>query len=193
MNIQEKVNLFQKSCQTLLERDVTELNKAIDLEIEKQIKDELQEYQEKEEMAYRKKLEKLEKDYNKQIYSLEMENKKDVLEQKKQIQKDLKKEIIQTLKNFTQTPEYKEFLFCKIEETTEKLESTEYSVLGLVALDQERYGTEIESKYHLEIQKIDDRYVGGCILEDKMEGLYMDNTLLNSIDESLEKKKKELR
>lgn len=186
MNNQEKMKIFQESCQRLLNREVAELSKKIDTEIEQQIKDELQEYQEKEEFAYQKKLEKLEKDYNKQIYSLEMESKKDVLNQKKLIHKDLNKEVIQILKDFTKAPEYESFLMKRIEESIQKLENTNHAILGIVKQDEERYGNKIREKYQIEIKIIDDKFIGGCILEDEMAGLAIDDTIQNSIDEKLQ-------
>ena len=186
MNNQEKIKIFQESCQRLLNREVAELSKKIDTEIEQQIKDELQEYQEKEEFAYQKKLEKLEKDYNKQIYSLEMESKKDVLNQKKLIHKDLNKEVIQILKDFTKAPEYESFLMKRIEESIQKLENTNHAILGIVKQDEERYGNKIREKYQIEIKIIDDKFIGGCLLEDEMAGLAIDDTIQNSIDEKLQ-------
>lgn len=183
MNIQEKIEVFQTSCKNLLQKEASGLNKAIDSEIEKQMKDELQEYQKKEEFVYSKKLEKMKKEYNKQMYSLEMENKKEILNQKKQIQKDLKKEVSQALKDFTKTPEYKAFLLSRIEEVIEKLENTENSVLRLLQEDYEKYGDEISQKYHVKIETIEDKYIGGCILEDKVQGIYLDHTIQNSMDE----------
>lgn len=187
MNNQEKIKVFQESCQRLLNREVAELSKKIDTEIEQQIKDELQEYQEKEEFAYQKKLEKLEKDYNKQMYALEMECKKDVLNQKKNIQKELNKEVIQILKDFTKTPEYESFLMQRIAESMQKLENTNHAVLGLVKQDEERYGNRIRENYKIQIKIMEDKYIGGCILEDDIAGLSIDNTIQNSIDEKLQK------
>ena len=92
MEIEEKINIIEESCKRLVKNEIAELNKDIDMEIERRIIDELTEYQEKEEFAYNKKIEKMEKDYNKKIYSLEMECKKELLNQKNLIQKDLKKE-----------------------------------------------------------------------------------------------------
>lgn len=186
MKIQEKINIFEESCKKLLKKETTDLNKQIDTEIEKQIKNELEEYTEKEEIAYHKKIEKLEKDLNKQIYSLEMESKKEILNQKKFMQKDLEKQIIQILKDFTKTPEYREVLQNRIEETLQKLNSTEHSILGILKQDNEKYGDEIRQKYHITVKIIEDNYIGGCILEDDVAGLFIDNTLASSVYEKLE-------
>lgn len=186
MKTEEKIKHFEESCQKMLNREVTELNKQIDSEIQKQMKNELEEYQEKEELAYQKKLENLQKDYNKQLYCLEMESKKEVLNQKKAIQKDLEKEVVNLLRNFTKTPEYETFLYTKIEQTIQKLENRNTAMLGLLAFDNQKYGEKIRQKYQMEIKIIEDSYIGGCILEDKTVGIYIDNTLAGSIQESVE-------
>ena len=185
MNIKEKEKILEASCKKLLARDIAELNKTINTDIEKQIKEELEQYQQKEEFAYHKKIEKLEKDYNKQIYSAEMESKKEVLDQKKVILKELKKEVVEILRRFTNEPEYEEFLNKRIMEVTEKVSNSENSFLSLVSKDNEKYGNKIREKYGVEIKIMEDKYIGGCILEDKIEGLYIDNTIENSINENL--------
>lgn len=186
MKTEEKIKIFEESCKRLLHREVSELNKNIDTQIEQQIKEELQEYEAKEEFAYQKKLEKMEKEYNKQIYSFEMESKKEVLNEKKLIQKDLEKQVIQILKDFTKTPEYQAFLIRRVDETVQSLKDTNHTVLGIVKQDEEKYGAEIRNKYNIQIKTIDDKYIGGCMLEDYVAGLSIDDTLKNSIDEKLE-------
>lgn len=186
MKVEEKIKIFEESCKRLLHQEVSQLSKNIDTQINEQIKDELQEYEEKEELAYQKKLEKMEKEYNKQIYSLEMESKKEVLNQKKMIQKDLEKQVIEILKDFTKTPNYQAFLMSRINETIQKVKDTNHSVLGIVKQDEERYGSEIRSKYNIGLKVIEDKYIGGCILEDSVAGLSIDDTIRNSVDEKLE-------
>ncbi len=186
MNIQQKITLFEESCNKLLKRELTELDKNINTEIEKQILDELQEYEEKEEFSYQKKLEKLEKEYNKQIYALEKESKKEILNLKKSMKKDLEQQVIQILKEFTQKPEYQEFLLHRLDETIQKLNMTEHSVLGILKQDNERYGEQIRQNYNITIKIIEDSYIGGCILEDYVAGIFIDNTLANSVHEKLE-------
>lgn len=185
MDVNEKVGIIKESCERLLKKDTTELNKMIDSEIEKRIEDELKEYQEKEEFSYNKKIEKMEKDYNKQIYSLEMDCKKEILNQKSLIQKDLKKDIIQLMKKFTESSDYENFLMTKINEVIQKNPNNESSILGIVRKDNEKFADKIIQKYQINLKIIDDKYIGGCILEDSIQGIYIDNTISNSIDENL--------
>ena len=183
MDIKEKENIFKASCQKIMMEEVAKLSKQIDDEIEKQIKDELEEYQEKEEFAYNKKIEKLQKDYNKEIFAKEMECKREVLNQKKIIQKDLQKEVVNLLKKFTETQEYRKFFMTKVDEVVAKVQDTSNSSLKILSKDNEKYGDEIRQKYNVNIQIIEDKYIGGCILEDNVQGLYIDNTLQNSVEE----------
>lgn len=185
MEMKEKINIIEDSCKRLLRKDLVELNSNIDNEIEKRIKDELNEYQEKEEFTYNKKLEKMEKDFNKQIFNLEMNCKKEMLYQKKQIQKDLKKEVIILMKDFVVSNEYEEFLMLKIEEAIQKNNNTTNSILGIIEKDIQRFSDKIIQKYNIKLKTIDDKYIGGCILEDNTQGIYIDNTISNCIEENL--------
>ena len=182
----DKINIIEQSCKKLLKNEATELNRKIDYEIEKQIKDEIIEYQEKEEFNYNKKMEKMEKDYNKQVYSLEMDSKREILNQKKLIQKDLKKDVMQIMKNFVNSNEYETFLMSKIEEVIEKIPDTKNAILSITKNDKNKFGKIILEKFHIRIEEIEDSYIGGCILEDSSEGIFIDNTIKNSIDERLE-------
>lgn len=185
MEIKEKINIIEDSCKRLLKKDLVELNNNIDNEIEKRIKDELNEYQEKEEFAYNKKLEKIEKDFNKQIFNLEMNCKKEILFQKGKNQKDLKKEVIILMKEFVASNEYEEFLMLKIDEVIQKNKNTTNSTLGIIEKDMQRFSDKIIKKYNIELKTIDDKYIGGCILEDNTQGIYIDNTINNGIEENL--------
>ena len=156
------------------------------MDIEKQIHDELSEYEQKEESIYKKKIEKMEKDYNKQTFALELENKKAILDQKKLIRKNLKKEVEEILKQFTTKKEYKAFLISKIEEALKIIHNSNQIVLSLVETDFKKYGNEIRSKYNFDIKSISMEYIGGCILEDKSNGVYIDNTMLNSVNEKID-------
>ncbi len=186
MDIVEKEKIFEDSLQKLLQKEMLELEKKINLEIENQIKDELEEYQTKEELVYHKKMEKLDKEYHKQINQLEMESKKEILEEKKNIHKNLKKEIEKVLVDFVQTSEYEAFLIARIEQVLSKIPDANEAVLGLTKQDYEKYQYQIQARFHVQMQVIENQYIGGCVLEDKLAGMYIDNTIQNSINERLE-------
>lgn len=62
---------------------------------------------------------------------------------------------------------------------------TEKTYIGLTKMDIEKYSEILAQKYNLPIKEIESKYIGGCILENTEQGIVIDNTLLNKIDEKL--------
>ena len=56
----------------------------------------------------------------------------------------------------------------------------------MIKKDIERYGKKVEEKMSIVIKELPEKYIGGCTIENKNEGIFIDNTLLNSINERLE-------
>ena len=66
-----------------------------------------------------------------------------------------------------------------------KIDDKTDTYIGLTKSDIERYSEFLISKYSLQLKEIDSKYIGGCILENGPQGIVIDNTLLNKIDEKL--------
>ena len=66
-----------------------------------------------------------------------------------------------------------------------KIDDKTDTYIGLTKSDIERYSEILTSKYNLSLKEIDSKYIGGCILENEPQGIVIDNTLLNKIDEKL--------
>lgn len=49
----------------------------------------------------------------------------------------------------------------------------------------EKYQLNLTKKYNVKLKQIDDKYIGGCIIENEAQGVFIDNTLLNKIEEKL--------
>ena len=49
-----------------------------------------------------------------------------------------------------------------------------------------KYENFLKQKYDVQIKVINDKYIGGCILENENQGIFIDNTLLNSINENID-------
>lgn len=67
-----------------------------------------------------------------------------------------------------------------------QIEIPEGTVIGLTSKDIEKYGVSIKEVYNISLKEIPIKYIGGCILENKIQGIFIDNTLLNSVNERLE-------
>lgn len=66
-----------------------------------------------------------------------------------------------------------------------KIDDKTDTYIGLIKSDLEKYSEILTSKYNLKLKEIDSKYIGGCILENELQGIVIDNTLLNKIDEKL--------
>ena len=66
-----------------------------------------------------------------------------------------------------------------------KIDDKTDTYIGLTKSDIVRYSEILTSKYNLRLKEIDSKYIGGCILENEPQGIVIDNTLLNKIDEKL--------
>lgn len=66
-----------------------------------------------------------------------------------------------------------------------KIDDKTETYIGLTKLDLEKYSDFLTQKYNLKLKEIDSKYIGGCILENEPQGIVIDNTLLNKIDEKL--------
>lgn len=78
---------------------------------------------------------------------------------------------------------YEEFFFTTLNETLEMVNIDNNTVIGVIKKDYDRYSINIQTKYGLECKIIDDKFIGGLILENK--NVLIDNTLKNAIEEKV--------
>ena len=120
MNIEAKLQDFEKSLNRISNEDYNKIEKKIEEEIQAGIREELSEYENKKQIAYDKYVQKMEKDFNKKIFNYEMNCKKEIIEEEKKIKNLIKKDAINLLKEYTQKPEYEQFLIKSIKERSIK-------------------------------------------------------------------------
>lgn len=78
---------------------------------------------------------------------------------------------------------YEEFFFTTLNETLEMVNIDNNTVIGVIKKDYDRYSISIQTKYSLKCKIIDDKFIGGLILENK--NVLIDNTLKNAIEEKV--------
>ncbi len=81
---------------------------------------------------------------------------------------------------------YEDFFFYTLKETLEKVNITHNTIIGIIKKDYDRYSEKIKIKYGIECKIIEDKFIGGLILENK--NVFIDNTLKNSIEENVNKR-----
>ena len=132
-----------------------------------------------------KNVQKIEKDFNKKVFNYEMNSKKQIIDEENRLREMMKDEAILKLKDFTNNEKYEKFLFQSIDQGFSKMDTFKGTCIGITKKDIEKYQKNISQKYNLNIKEIEDKYIGGCILENNEQGIIIDNTLLNMIEERL--------
>ena len=187
MNLEKKLKEFEESCLRLASIETEALKEEIQAEIEDQMKKELEEYTQKKEWSFGKTTEKLEKDYMKEIFNFQTECKKDILKAKKEIDNDLRKKVIELLEEYTNSEEYSNFLFNCVDNAIKNSKGSSNVSVGITQKDLNKFEADLKKQYDVDFNEINNCYIGGCIL--KSNEIYIDNTLLNSLEEKMKEEK----
>ena len=185
MDVNEKLQQFGQSLEEISGKEYKQIEEEVDKEIKSGIEEEVKIYENKKQTNFDKISQRIEKDYNKKVYNYEIQCKKEIIDEQKKLKENLKIEIIKRLNDFVKTNEYENFLLKSIDEGLAKIEKENDTCIGITKLDFERYNELITNKYNIKIKEIEEKYIGGCILENTNQGIFIDNTLLNRIDEKL--------
>ena len=185
MNMNDKLIEFAQSVEKLSNNDYKKIEKKVKDEINKSILDELLEYEQKKQINFEKIKKSIEKNYNKKVYNYEVECKKQIIEEEKKITNNIKADAIEFLKKYTDSNNYIYFLQENIRTALNNLEQIQGTTIGLTKKDIEKYESILNEKFGLNIIIIDEKYIGGCVLKNEIQGIYIDNTILNSVNEKL--------
>lgn len=110
---------------------------------------------------------------------------------KRELLNETMEALKERIKEFTNTEEYKKFLFQLIEESISMLENKNY-ILSLTAQDKEKYGDEIKKLLsekvngNIELKSSELDILGGIIIEEAEGSYRINNTLLSKVDETRE-------
>ena len=183
MKIEEKLIDFKNSIEQLSNKDYIEINKNVENEINDSIYQEIDKYTKKKELSYNKNIQNMEKEYNKKIYNYEIDCKKKIIEEEKKIRKQIKENCIVKLKEFVNQESYREYLKNNIKNAFYKIDDKNSIVIYLTQKDIYKFEDEIKTVYSSKIVEMPDGYIGGCIIGDEQHGIFIDNTLMNLLNE----------
>lgn len=183
MNLEEKLTDFKISVEELSNKEYLQIKKEVEDEINNSIIQEIAKYEKKKELNYNKNLQNMEKECNKKIYNFEIECKKEIIEEEKRIKKEIKEKCIYKLKEFVNQEQYKDYLKENIKNAFEKLDN-KYSIdIYLTKNDISKFGDEIRMNYVSNLKEMPNGNIGGCIIANEAQGIFIDNTLMNTLNE----------
>lgn len=183
MNINTKLKNFKQNIEEIADKDYKEIDSEIEEEISNLVKQEITEYENKKQIAYEKYIQKIEKEFNKKIYNYEITCKKEIIEEEKNLRKEIKEECLQILKDYTEKDAYKIFLLNNIKEAISKVKEKAGIDVYLTKKDILKYGEEIGKIDNFKMVEMPDSNIGGCIVANEVQGIFIDNTMLNMLND----------
>ena len=183
MDLEKKLKELEESCLKMASKETDAIKEDIKQELEDQMKVELDEYTNRKEWNFNKTIEKLEKDFMKEVFYFQTQCKKEILKAKEDMDKDLKKLVIKKLEDYTKSDDYKTYLFNSIDSVLKKSNGSSNISIGITSKDYTKYKAEIKKSKKVNLNEINDCYIGGCIL--KSDEIYINNTLLNNLEEKM--------
>lgn len=116
MDINQKLQHFGQSLEDASYKEYRQIQKKVDEEIKLGIEQEIKEYEEKKQVNYEKNVQRIEKDYNKKVFNYEINCKKQIIDEERKMKEKIKSEASNSLREFTKSEQYQEFLLNSIKE-----------------------------------------------------------------------------
>ena len=181
-NYEEKLTKFKNNCEKNAKQDEKNINNELNKKIEENISDEINKYKENAEIKLKNKLDKVEKEYNSKKFEIDMELKKDVLKEQETLKNRIFDDMIEYVKAFTDTSDYEKFFLKSLKDANPANEDT----LELTQKDYNKFENKIkEIAPNIEIKIINEVYIGGFILISEKNNVYINNTLLEYLNEKI--------
>lgn len=191
--IEKKLQCFKEDCLKQAGQDADNLQLNIKEKIDAQVAEELNQYNEKQEVKFEKELKKLEKDYYARCYALETEVRQKLLEKEQEIQAEYRLELENMLKLFVKNEAYEEFLIKNIEKSLAKIQESKDAkgiVIYITKEDKKKYSEKFKEVYpNIKIELMDEENLGGSQCYCKKKNMFIDNTLKLAVIEQVADKR----
>lgn len=186
--IDDKLDKFSETIYTKATREKEAIIKRAKREKDCNIKEKELNYLEKAYTCIQDSIRGIDQQKEEMISKAYMEQKKQLLHAREAVAREVYDMAVSQLKEYTKTDAYKEFLFTSLEDNLAQLGDGEISVT--LSPKDERFLDELKAK-HGDIFRLYDGHddlLGGSILENKTNRRYINDTLLENLNETLHKK-----
>ena len=183
--ISRKLEKIKNNCINTAKQENAELKLENDKTEKELLEKMITEYELEVQKKFENEINKLNRDYNKNIFNYDMESRRKLTKFKDTLILYVHKILIERFVQFSGTEEYKEFLRNNVRQVLSKVNSNESCTIFITNKDMEKYGNDLKNEFGVEVQIIDDNYIGGCMLVNDSERVSIDNTLKNNISERM--------
>ncbi len=185
-NIDKKIEKIEKSCYEIAKKELKELEEENNINISKKKSLMLEEYKDELSIKYNDDISQIERDYNKSIFDYEMLEKVKLKVYKEEKIYSIYSKVLEQLKNYVFSLDYEKFLLHNISNLLSKYKA-EDCIIYLTENDFNKFGKKIQEKFNCRIEKIENEYIGGCIIVNELEKISIDNTLKTNIQDEIKK------
>lgn len=187
IDVNKKLDKIEKSCCEIAKKENSFLKEENDNIISEKVLEKVNLYKEELAKKYISEMNKIERDYNRNLFDYEI-NERIKINDFKQILKDsINSKVENELLIFVNSFEYKDYLFKIINKTLEKIEANEHTKIYVTEHDFDRFKEDIKNTFFLEVDKISNENIGGCVIINSINKVSINNTLKTNIEEKIKK------
>lgn len=195
IDINKKIEKIEKNCIDTAKKELSSLKSENDTFSEEKILEKVNNYKTELAQKYNDEINKLKREFNRNTFDYEMNQKKKVSEFRQSLKNKIENKIILEFKNFVNTPEYDEYLRSNVAIVQMMIENDECT-LFITENDYNRYYQKyLEHKnlveqgylpsFKVNLDKISNDYIGGCIIVDEKNKVSIDNTIKTNISQKM--------
>lgn len=185
-NMDKKIEKMEKNCYETARNELKVLKEENDVTSNEKIFQMVENYKDELRQKFESELNRINREYNKNLFDYEMEERIKINKFKETLTNNIYNKIIKELQDFVKTEEYKAYLFNSINTVLNKFENRKNTcTIYLTENDYYKLKDKIYAEFDLNIEKIDNENIGGCIIVNNSEKISIDNTLRTNIQEKI--------
>lgn len=184
IDINKKLEKIEKNCLDIAKKELNTLKDENNQVLDEKILEKVNSYKEELSKKYDIELNKIKREYNRNLFDYERTEKKKINDFKQTLINNIENKIKSEFEDFTSSQEYKEYLFKAIKKSIQKGKSNDCTVF-VTERDYNKYEEEIARNFNINVGKIDNSNIGGCVLININDKISVDNTLKTNIEEKV--------
>lgn len=186
IDISKKLEKIEKNCLDLAKKELNIIKAENNQVLDEKLLEKVNSYKEELSKKYDIESNKLKREYNSILFDYEQDEKKKINNFKQTLINNMESKIKSEFEDFTTSGEYKEYLLKSIQKTLQKSKSDDCTVF-VTEKDYSKYEEEIVKEFNVNVGKIENSNIGGCMLINMKDKISIDNTLKTNIEEKIKK------
>lgn len=185
VDIEKKIEKIEKNCYEIARKELINLKQENDNISDKEILDRVNNYKDELSEKYENELKKIDRQYNRYLYDYEMNERVKINKFKETLISNINYKIETEFQKFIDSDEYEGYLFRNINNTLKNINNVDDCIIYITENDYYKFKDKIIEKFKINLDKISNENIGGCVLIDNKSKISIDNTIKTNIDEKI--------